>query len=223
MNLLLHKTYLARAPFLYRKIKPQIKRGESKSYEERKRRIRERYVNKTDPAYTGEGAIQNWDEKKGKSLYKFMANFVNFNRFTRNIPANEKEEYINKQKEYSLYLLDKYRKEKAYNDMVINHQKDILDSAALLPIHLKVELKDNAIVYFSNKSPNDNIGKAELVKKRFRFTADHLYLEQKMRLMPDEARMVERVLRNSYVDEPDNEIPQAIADAWEETNENKKI
>jgi len=218
-----HKFLQARIIHTIRSMDKKIIRGESKLKERKKQKIREKLVNKTDPAYTGESSIPHWDEKKGRVLYKFMNQFVNINRLTRKVPDNEKSEYIKKQKEYNLYMLDKFRKQKAYNDLLLIHQKDILQSAALLPSNLKDELTHKAVVYFQKEGPNDCLTEEELLNRRFRFTYDHLYLEQKMRVSTDEARMLERINRNSYREVPKKEISQKMKDAWEETNELRKM
>ncbi len=225
MNTLIskHKHLQARVIHNIRTMHKKYIRGESKLKERKKQKIRERLVNKTDPAYTGESGIPHCDEKKGKVLYKFMNQFVNINRLTRKIPEEEKKEYIMKQKEYNLYMLDKFRKQRAYNEMILSHQKDIIKSASLLPVYLKEEVAHKAIVYFHKEGPNDCLNEDELVIRRFRFTYDHLFLEQKMRVIPDESRMMEKIIRNSYREEKKKEISPKLKEAMEETNELRKM
>ena len=223
MNSLLNKTLHAGGVLSFRQLRKEKGPNPSKLRERRKSKVREKHINKCDPAYTGEGAVPNWDEKKGKVLYKFMNQFININRISRNIPEKEKKEFIEKEKEYNLYLLDKFRKRNAYEKTLLEHQNDILKSASFLPDDLKLEVKEKAIVYYSKQGPNDHIPKQEIEKRRYRFSADHLYLEQKLRVIPDESRMIESIIRNSYRDEPDNSIPEGIKLAYEETNKLKKL
>lgn len=185
--------------------------GKSKLRERRRRAIRERNLNKADPELTGEGAITSWDEKKGKVLYKFMNDFVNVNRLVRKpIPPETKKEHLEKTKEMNLYLANKFRRENGYNRILKEMSVSVRDSAKLLPNWLRDEVINCRFPYLLKEGPDDSIPEYDKLVKRMRFTSESLFLEQKLRIMPDTARMAQKVLVNSYRGDPVKEVPKEI-------------
>lgn len=167
----------------------------------RRQEYKERNFNKADPLITGEEPILSWDEKKGKALYKFLNEYVNLNRFTRNIPAEAKKEYIEKAKEMNLFYAHKYRVEETYNRNLKQMRKEIEDSALFLPRELKNEVIHNHVVYTLPNTLPDLQSKMQKEALRFKYTSEYLYQEQKMRLLPDETRLIERVMVNAMKDD----------------------
>lgn len=182
--------------------------NDKSKFKEKKRKIyRERFKNKSDPSETGEAPMPSWSEKKGKALYRFITEYVNtIHKNGKHIPEKEKQEYIKNSKEFNLYCLDKYRKQKAYEDMILNNQKEFLNNLELYPEYLRDEIIAGKATY-EEKHPF--YSEETIQQKRTMFTSEFLYFEQKMRVLPDDIRTIERAVRGGVKEGeilPENEI-----------------
>jgi hypothetical protein len=160
---------------------------------------RQRIMNQSDPSITNEEPIPNWSEKKGKALYKFMNEFVNINRLQRKqISEKDKQQYIENSKKINLYYLNKFRIQKCYENQMVSQRDEIYNSAKLLPADLRVEIMSGRANYYD--SHPIYVDEKAQENKIYEFSAENLYWEQKIRLLPDESRTVEKVLSNSFTD-----------------------
>lgn len=173
--------------------------NESKRKQTNKRKRREKHMNQSDPNLSGERPLQNWSEKKGKTLYKFINDYANINRISRKpIPEKEKQEYIEKSKEMNLFFLDQFRRKNHQINLLKQSRQGVLNTLTTLPYYLTYELETGKAVYQEEHPYCKDIEEYE--KKNLQFTSDFLYFEQMLRLLPDEARSLEKVARNAFTD-----------------------
>lgn len=160
---------------------------------------RQKIMNQSDPSITNEEPIPNWSEKKGKALYRFMNEFINVNRLARKqIPEKEKKQYIENSKKINLFYLNKFRLQKSYEKQMVSQRDEIYKSAKLLPDELRVEIMSGRANYYG--SHPIYVDEKAQENKIYEFSPENLYWEQKLRLLPDESRTVEKVLSNSFND-----------------------
>lgn len=170
---------------------------ESKRKQVNKRKRREKLMNQSDPSLSGEKPLASWSEKKGKVLYKFTNDYVNINRFYRKpIPKKDKQEYIEKSKEMNLYFLDQFRRANHDKNQLNESIKGVKRTTQLLPIYLVNEAETGKAMY-PEEHPYYN-EEYDFLKKNLEFSTEFLYMEQKLRLLPDEGRSLERVYHNSF-------------------------
>ena len=162
--------------------------GKSKAAERRRQAKRLKLTNKSDPSFTGEDPIPTWSEKKGKVMYKFLEQYVNNNSIAgKKIPEDKKKEYVQKKKEFNVWFLDKYRREKHYEENLKTAQFQIHESANYLPEYLKKELISGKATYYER---HPYLSEDVNTFKNMRFTEEFLYKEQKERLLPEHSRII---------------------------------
>ena len=128
-----------------------------------------------------------------------MNEFININRLARKqIPDKDKKLYIETSKKINLFYLNKFRILKSYEKSMIIQRDEIYKSAKLLPTELRVEIMSGRANYYG--SHPFYVDEKAQENKIYEFSPENLYWEQKLRLLPDESRTVEKVLSNSFTD-----------------------
>jgi hypothetical protein len=100
-------------------------------------------INRYDDAETGEPAIEALTQNKAKLVFKMLGEFHNTHRLSRKeMPKEEKEEYIRKCKEFSLFKTNEWRHK--YDEMkkCLRKEEDMMYISGFLPFHLCDEVLD---------------------------------------------------------------------------------
>lgn len=131
----------------------------------------------------------------------------------------DKEEYIKKTKEINLYYANIHRKESEYEENMKDMRKQIDDSAALLSSTYRDELIINGVIYTSMDAPNDAIPNNEIYKRRLPYMTEFLLQEQKLRLVPEEVRVVDKAVLSSLKEDSTDYSVDPISDDYYELSQ----
>lgn len=185
--------------------------NDAKTKEKRRERNRLRLLNNCDPAVTSEEPIPSWSEKKGKLLYKFISEYANINNIVgKRIPEAEKKEFAQKTKEMNMFYLDRFRKEKTHDNYIRESREEMFKIFNHIPVHLKPEIYSGRPVYYEKHPVYNSLEDAKY--KKLELSDEFLYGEQRLRLLPDESRCVERMMTLGFKEGDIFEVPEEKLD-----------
>ena len=121
--------------------KPKWNPSDKKEHMRMERRLKK--INRYDDEETGEPPIEALTTNKAKLIFRMLTEYHNNHRLARKeIPKEEKVEFIKKCKEFSLYRSHLWRKE--YNEMTkcLRNEEEMLRISFLLPMPLVEEVLD---------------------------------------------------------------------------------
>lgn len=195
----------------------------SNKKEEMRMEKRLKKINRYDDDETGEPPIEQLSGPKAKTVFKMLNESQNIHRHSRKeIPIEEKTEYIKKCKEYSLWKTNIWRHQFHEIKNCLNKEEEMLKSALLLSPDLMEEvydveqaLDDNEIYktepiteedddkFKKNRHLYDSDGEQEEIFKensenivQLEYTEEFLYLPQLLRIYPDDLHIVYKTLLN---------------------------
>jgi hypothetical protein len=100
-------------------------------------------INRFDDEETGEPPIEALTTNKAKLVFKMLTEAHNSHRLSRKeMPKEEKAEYIKKCKEFSLYKTNQWRHQFVEMNKCLKAESDMLNIACLLPMYLVDEVMD---------------------------------------------------------------------------------
>jgi hypothetical protein len=145
-----------------RKNKPSTQKEENRM----KRRLYK--VNPYDDEETLEPPIDSLTSNKAKLIFKMLGEFANCHRLTRKeIPKEEKAEYIKKSKEFSLMKSNQWRKIFYEYRHSLAIEDELLKSSLMLPSFLGEEVLD-----FENQDESNEPEELSKKAKFFKLTED---------------------------------------------------
>ncbi len=180
-------------------------------------------INRYDDDETGEPPIEQLSQTKAKTVFKMLNDFQNMHRFSRKeIPLEEKKEYIQKCKEFSLWKTNVWRHE--FNEIknCLAGEEEMLKSGLLLPPDLMEEVFDiegalndteayqtepiteeDDPKFKKNKDLYESDGELEEKFKensenivQLEFTEEFLYLPQLLKIYPDDYNIIFKTMIN---------------------------
>jgi hypothetical protein len=125
-------------------------------------------INRYDDEETKEPPIDALSSNKARLMFKMITDMHNSHRLSRKeIPKEEKAEYIKKAKEYSLFRTNLWRHQFDETKKCLRREEETLKASCLLPMYLVDEVMDVEGLYNDGDDLVENQGKIEDVEDDF--------------------------------------------------------
>lgn len=139
--------------------------SQQKEIKRMERRLKK--INRYDDSETGEPAIEALTQNKAKLVFKMLGEFHNTHRLSRKeMPKEEKEEYIKKCKEFSLFKTNQWRHQYDEQKKCLRSEDEMMKMSGFLPFHLCEEVLDVTMRNLpEDKNPQNIVPKGTKIAK----------------------------------------------------------